>query len=162
MRFIAAAVSALLVGMVQIPWSATAAADMGLITSYSVEAEYEDVRADLADAVINRGFVIDYEAHIGAMLNRTAADVGAKTTVYKNAEAIQFCSATLSRDTMEADAMNIAFCPYVLFVYELADKPGTVTVGFRRLADTGSAASRKALGAVNALLDEIVKEAADM
>ena len=63
---------------------------------------------------------------------------------------------------MEADAANIAFCPYVLFVYELADKPGTVTVGFRRMPETGSDATRQALAAVNALLDEIVREAAGM
>jgi uncharacterized protein (DUF302 family) len=130
------------------------------VTSYSVEAEFDDVRQDLADAVINRGFVIDYEARIGSMLERTAGDVGAAKTIYKQAEAIQFCSATVSRRAMEADPANIAFCPYVLFVYQPADSAGTVTVGFRRMPEIGSEASRAALAAVNTLLDEIVREAA--
>ncbi len=132
------------------------------VTSYSVEAAFDDVRQDLADAVINRGFVIDYEARIGGMLDRTAGDVGAVKTIYKNAEAVQFCSATVSRRAMEADPANIAFCPYVLFVYEPADEAGMVTVGFRRMPEIGSDASRAALAEVNVLLDEIVKEAAGM
>ena len=138
------------------------AAETDLVTSYSVEAEFADVRQDLADAVINRGYNIDYEAKIGEMLDRTAGDVGAKTTIYKYAESLQFCSAVISRRAMEADPANIAFCPYVLFVYERADQPGKVNVGFRRMAEVGSDASRAALAAVNELLDGIVREAAGL
>jgi len=138
------------------------AAEPETVTSYSVEAEFDDVRQDLADAVINRGYVVDYEAKIGEMLARTAGDVGAKSTIYKNAEAIQFCSAVVSRRAMEADPANIAFCPYVLFVYERADQAGKVNVGFRRMAEIGSDDSKAALAAVNTLLDEIVREAAGL
>lgn len=136
------------------------AADPEGVVSYSVEGAFDDVRQDLADAVINRGYKIDYEAKIGEMLTRTAADVGAKTTVYANAEAMQFCSAVVSRRAMEADPANIAFCPYVLFIYERADQAGTVHLGFRKMPESGSDASREALAAVNALLDEIAREAA--
>ena len=130
------------------------------VTIYTAEAPFDAVRQDLADAIINRGFVIDYEARIGDMLNRTASDVGAERTIYNKADALQFCSATLSRRTMEADPANIAFCPYVLFVYELAGESGKTQVGFRQLAATGSEQSKAALAEVNALLDEIAKEAA--
>jgi len=162
MKYPATLIAALLFSFAHMAFSGAAQAGMDNVTAYSVEGDFADVRQDLADAVINRGFVIDYEAMIGDMLERTAADVGAKTTVYKDAQAVQFCSATVSRTAMEADAANIAYCPYVLFVYERADKPGTVTVGFRRMPDTGSDATRQALAAVNALLDEIVREAAGM
>ena len=132
------------------------------VTEYIVEAPFTDVRQDLGNAVVNRGYKIDYEAMIGAMLERTSEDVGGKKTIFSNAEFVQFCSAVLSRDAMEADPANIAFCPYVLFVYERADEPGKVHVGFRRLENpTGSEASHSALGKVNDVLDAIAQEAAD-
>ena len=131
------------------------------VTEYVVEAEYEDVRQDLGDAVINRGYKIDYNAFVGDMLARTSQDVGGKKSLYEHAELIQFCSAVLSRNAMEADPANIAFCPYVLFVYERSDEKGKIRVGFRRLDETGSSDSKKALAAINAVLDEIVQEAAD-
>lgn len=130
------------------------------VTEYTVEAAFEDVRLDLGDAIINRGYKIDYEAFIGDMLKRTSSDVGGKKEIYKNAEMVQFCSAVMSRRAMAADPANIAYCPYVLFAYERADEPGKVHVGFRRLDERGSAESKAALAAINALLDEIVKEAA--
>lgn len=128
-------------------------------TEYVTETEFETVRQDLRDAVINRGYVIDYEAFIGDMLKRTMEDVGGSNEIYKDAEFIQFCSAVLSRDAMAADPANIATCPYILFVYERADEPGRVRVGFRRLDVTGSEASKKALEKINTVLDEIAQEA---
>jgi hypothetical protein len=123
------------------------------LTSYETAAPFADVVADLEDAIVNRGYVIDYHGHIGDMLSRTAGDVGASKALYKGAEFVQFCSATLSRAAMEVDLANIGFCPYVLFAYEAETAPGTVIVGFRRLPDG------KGRDAVNELLDEIVKEA---
>ncbi len=131
------------------------------VSELIVEAPFEDVLQDLRDGVINRGYNIDYQAHIGAMLDRTAGDVGGSKRIYVNAELVQFCSAVLSRKVMEADPANIAFCPYILFAYERADQPGTIHVGFRRLSETGSTASKAALAKVNDLLDEIIAEAAD-
>ncbi len=132
------------------------------VTTYQTKAPFDEVRQDLADAIVNRGYVIDYEAHIGKMLTRTAADVGASKKLFANgrANAMQFCSAVLSRKTMEADASNIAYCPYVLFVVQERSDDPTVTVGFRRLPERGSAASKSALAAVNKLLDEIARETA--
>ncbi|MEE9375002.1 MAG: DUF302 domain-containing protein [Rhizobiaceae bacterium] len=131
------------------------------ITEYVVEAPFEDVRQDLGDGVVNLGYKVDYEAFIGDMLARTASDVGAKKSIYKKAEFIQFCSAVLSRAAMEADPANIAFCPYILFAYERTDEPGKVHVGFRRLDEQGSDASKAALAKINTILDSIAKEAAN-
>jgi uncharacterized protein (DUF302 family) len=130
------------------------------VTEYVVEAPFEDVIQDLSDGVINRGYKIDYQAHIGEMLARTSSDVGGKKKIFKGAKFIQFCSAVLSRAAMEADPANIAFCPYILFAYERADETGKVHVGFRRLYEGGSDASKAALAKVNSVLDEIAKEAA--
>jgi len=123
--------------------------------TYTSDQPYEDVAASLEDAVVNRGYVIDYHGQIGDMLTRTAVDVGAEKPLYSNAEFIQFCSAVVSRKAMEEDLSNIAFCPYVLFVYEAEEKPGEIVVGYRPLpAGPGR-------DEVNTLLDEIAQEAAE-
>ncbi len=130
------------------------------ITVYSTEASIDDVLFDISDAIVNRGYVVDYRSHVGEMLNRTAADVGAEKAIYTAAVITQFCSAVLSRNAMEADPINIAFCPYGIFAFERADKPGMVYVGYRHLVGNDTEASKAALAEVNALLDSIAKEAA--
>lgn len=75
------------------------------------------------------------------------------------AEIFTFCSAVVSRDVMEHDAGDIAYCPYVKFVYELDESRKTtrdgVTIGFRHLPEGG------ARDQVNTLLTEIIESAAD-
>ena len=129
--------------------------------AYMVEVQraYDDVRFDLENAIIDRGLVIDFVSHVGDMLSRTRADVGSDKEIFVKAESMLFCSARLSRAAMEADPRNLASCPYAVFLYEEADRPGTVTVGYRRLEEVGSDASKKALADINALLMEIVGEA---
>lgn len=139
----------------------TARSGMEGVTIYTAKAEFEDVRFALEIAIVNRGLVIDYTSHIGEMLDRTGSDVGGKKTIFSNAESMLFCSAVLSRAAMEADPLNLAYCPYAVFVYETPDSPGSINVGFRHLSETGSDASKKAIADVNALLDEIAKEAVE-
>jgi len=105
---------------------------------YSTRGGFADVRQDLEDAIINRGYVIDFKGAIGTMLARTRNDVGSSKKLYKNAEFLIFCSAKLSRATMEADPHNIAFCPYAMVVYELSKSPGTIYVSHRNLKSSGS------------------------
>ena len=124
-------------------------------TTFSSDLPFEDVAAGLQDAVINRGYVVDYRGYIGEMLERTAADVGAEKVLYSDAEFVVFCSAVVSRRMMEADIGNIAFCPYVLFAYEAEDNPGEVVVGYRPLPPG------EGRDEVNALLEEIAREAAE-
>lgn len=138
---------------------AVAGAADGPARIYSVKDRFENVKDDVNDAIVKRGLVIDYTAQIGSMLARTAKDVGASRTVYANAQAVQFCSSTLSRRVMEADPRNIAFCPHVIFVYSLPDSPETTYVGFRPLSRVGSKQQQAAIDKVNELLDAIVREA---
>lgn len=135
------------------------AADPAHLMLVKTKAKFEDVKEDVVNAVTKRGLVVDYTAHIGGMLDRTAKDVGATKKIYDRAEAVQFCSATLSRKMMEADPANIVFCPYVVVIYTLAADPGTVHVGYRRPQQTGTPASRASLKAVDELLSGIVREA---
>ncbi len=140
--------------------SGIAAESRSDVRIYAVKDNFESVKQDVIDAITNRGLVVDFTAPVGAMLARTAKDVGASKTIYSDAQSVQFCSATLSRRTMEADPANIAFCPHVIFVYALPGSPGMTYVGYRPLSRVGSKQSKTAIDAVNALLDGIAREAA--
>jgi uncharacterized protein (DUF302 family) len=107
-------------------------ADAKQFVVLSAKAKFEEVRDELKLAIEQRGLVIDHESHIGTMLERTGKDLGSARRIYLGAQAFSFCSAVLSRKTMEADPANIAFCPYVLVVYETLQKPGIVNVSYRR------------------------------
>jgi len=136
--------------------SAAAAQD---VRSYSKKAPFDDVKFELTNAIIARGLTVDYTGAIGKMLERTGADVGSTKPLYANAEFLTFCSAKLSRRMMEAELGNVAFCPYVVFLYEAADTPGEIVVGYRRPATAGSEATKAALAEIDVLLDAIVKDA---
>lgn len=130
------------------------------IRTVVAKASFEDAKFGLTNAIINRGLVIDYTGRLGEMLTRTGKDVGSTKVIYKHAEYVVFCSSKLSRDMMEADPANIAMCPYVIFYYETAAKPGEVVIGYRRPPARGNAKSKAALVAVDGLLSAIIKEAA--
>lgn len=125
------------------------------VYSVTTDAPFADAAGAVNDAIVNKGYKIDYHGFIGEMLKRTAEDVGAKKELYKDAEFFTFCSAVVSRNVMEQDITDIAYCPYVVYVYEDASTPGTVTIGHRLLP------AGKARDEVNTLLKEIVDSAAE-
>lgn len=118
-------------------------------TVYSYDGSFEDAAFSLESVIIVKGLNIDYVSHVGDMLNRTKQDVGSDVTLFDQAEIYIFCSAVLSRKMMEADPMNIAHCPYGIFV---TDREGQVMLGYRNYPE-GS------MQDVQALLAEIVGEA---
>ena len=140
--------------------TAVPAADPHPVVSYSKAAKFEDVRDDLKSAIEGRGLVIDYQSFVNRMLERTGKDVGSGRKLYADAQAFVFCSAALSRKTMEADPANAALCPYSVMAYAMAQDPATVHVAFRRpWRPDGSPASKAALKEVETLLDGIAREA---
>lgn len=119
-------------------------------TTYPFDGTFEDATLAVENAIIGQGLVIDYVSHVGEMLNRTGADVGSDVRIFEAADVFLFCSAVLSRRVMEADPMNIAHCPYGIFV---TDRDGAVQIGYRHLPDGP-------MDEVEALLDVIAREAA--
>jgi uncharacterized protein (DUF302 family) len=119
---------------------------------------FDDVKFDLTNAIIERGLVIDHTGNVAGMLARTGAEVGSTKVLYRHGEYMIFCSAKLSREMMEADPANIGLCPFVVFIYERADKPGEITVGYRNPTARGSPASMAAITSVHTLLGEIVAD----
>ena len=127
----------------------TALAEGAVVTPF--DGSYEDATFALESAIVGQGLVIDYISHVGEMLSRTAADVGSDRVLFKNADVFVFCSAVVSREVMEADPMNIAFCPYGIFVAETEDG-----VMFGRQDYPAGA-----LDKVEAMLDAIIAEAVE-
>lgn len=117
--------------------------------TYPFDGSFEDATFAVESAIVGRGLVIDYVSHTGEMLKRTGADVGSDVMLFEAADIFLFCSAQLSRTVMEADPMNIAHCPYGIFV---ADQDGEVMIGYREYPDGD-------MQQVQALLDDIVQEA---
>jgi uncharacterized protein (DUF302 family) len=138
---------------------AVQAAEPNPVVSYSKKAKFADVRDDVKAAIESRGLVVDYQSHLGSMLERTGKDVGSTRKLYVDAQAFVFCSAALSRKMMEADPANAAICPYAVVVYATAQEPDKVVVAYRRpWRPDGSAASKAALKDVEKLLDGIARE----
>ena len=136
-------------------------ADPHPVVTYSKKGlKFADVRDELKLAIEDKGLVIDYESFVNRMLERTGKDVGSARKLYTDAQAFVFCSAALSRKTMEADPANVSLCPYSIMVYATAADPGTVRVSYRRpWRPDGAAASKAALKEVEALLDGIARKA---
>jgi hypothetical protein len=65
-----------------------AAAAQPVVSYTKPGAKFEDVRDDLRQAIESRGFVIDYQAQIGKMLERTGKDLGAAQPLYVDAQSL--------------------------------------------------------------------------
>ena len=122
------------------------------IVSYDTTDSFDDVVFGLENAILDEGLVIDAVSHTGDMLERTKADVGSDVTIFTKADIFSFCSAKISREVMEADPMNVVFCPYDIFVIVRPETPDTTTIGFRSFPDGE-------MKKVEALLDGIARAA---
>lgn len=121
------------------------------MVSYQTNLTFEDVTFGLESAITDRGLVVDHVSHVGEMLERTRADVGSDVVLFEQAEVYSFCSASLSREVMEANPMNITFCPYDIFVAQRPDSNIT-TIGFRAFPEGE-------MQLIQTLLNDIVLEA---
>jgi uncharacterized protein (DUF302 family) len=126
---------------------------------YSIEGEFDFYREMVESAITDEGMVINAVGLIAQMLDRTGGDLGGGKRIYLNGESVEFCSAIYSRRMMEADPHTVVFCPYVIAIYELADEPGTIYIGYQRVPIVGDEASRSALQEVEDLLDRVVNNA---
>jgi len=139
-------------------WVASPALAQPVKTYEKTGTTYDDVRFDLTNAIVNAGLAVSSTGKIADMLDRTGEAVGSTRKIYRNAEFFTFCSAKVTRGLVEADALNIAFCPTTIFLFEPEDRPGTIVVGYRRPVATDER-SRAALQAAEGLLDQIAREA---
>ena len=123
------------------------------VTSWVVDDSFDNVAFSVESAILDKGLTIDAVSHVGEMLERTRVDVGSDITLYSEGLVYTFCSASVSRDVMEADLMNIAFCPYGIFVFSTPENPDQTTVGHRFMPGESMAPVNELLGAI--ILDAI-------
>lgn len=121
------------------------------IVTYETDLSFDDVVFGLENAILDEGLVIDHTSHVGDMLERTRADVGSDVVLYEAADVFGFCSATVSRSVMEADPMNVAYCPYHIFVVQRAGAD-EVMIGYRGFPEGP-------MDEVEALLDKLARAA---
>ena len=121
------------------------------VTYEVTDQSYDDVMFGLENAILDFGLVISEHNHVGDMLERTKADLGATETIYAYADVFGFCSAPLSRAAMLEDPMNIRFCPYNIYMYQISEG-FPVIIGYDVYPEG-------ALQDVQALLDDITRSA---
>lgn len=122
------------------------------MVTYKTDQSFDDVTFGLESAILDRGLVVDAISHVGDMLERTRADVGSDNVLFEKADVYSFCSASVSRKVMEANPMNIVFCPYDIFIAQMPDTPDEVIIGYRSFPDGP-------MQEVQSLLDSIAKSA---
>ncbi|BBP04900.1 hypothetical protein TPL01_13110 [Sulfuriferula plumbiphila] len=125
---------------------------------YTAHGDFEFIRDAVAAAVEGQGLKINHFNKISAMLDNTAAAVGDTRKIYLDAEQMEFCSATISRQMMEADPHSVAMCPYIISVYNLPADPKTIYISYRKPPLGSTPKSRAAFRAEEKLLDAIIKE----
>lgn len=132
--------------------------------TFSKAGSFEDVFENLKDAIVRRGFVIDYVGQFNAMLLRTAkdtetvSDIG-RTSPYRHAQFVQFCPARLTHEAVNASPLAIASCPIAFFVYELNYDPGKIQIGFRLPVPSASKRVTEVNDKIVALMQDISQEA---
>ena len=126
------------------------------IRHMTVPGQFDEVKSFLELAITDRGIKINNTSHIAEMLERTAAEVGADKVLYTHEQAIEFCSATISRDMMQSNSHYITLCPYIIYIYELPQQKDVIHIAYRNplLYDPQD----PALQAVDKLLQEITNE----
>lgn len=148
-----------LMGLVLFLFSVSAFAGGKHMVTYTSKDDFDMVKSAITEAITGKGLVINTTSHIGEMLERTGRDMGGAKQVFVKAESFEFCSATVSRKTMEADPHNIVFCPYIISVYVLPNEPKKTYVSYRKPDLVGTAASKASLQEVEKLLRSIIEEA---
>jgi len=119
-----------------------------------VDADFEDIVFNVEMAIENQGLVIDDVSYVGQMLARTKEDVGGEIDLFTDARIFSFCSASLSREVMEAKLRNIQYCPYNVYVYQSTEEGAPVVIGYREF-------NEPSMLSINELLQQIVAEAAE-
>ena len=136
-----------------------AAAQTDAVVEVKARGSFDDVKQMLVLAIENRGLVVNHESQVGEMLERTGRDIGASKRIYEKAELVEFCSASLSRQVMEADPRLLAFCPFGIGIYTLPGEAGTVHLVYRRPRLEGDGKAAQTLQQVDQLLRDILQEA---
>ncbi|NOR63520.1 MAG: DUF302 domain-containing protein [Rhodobacteraceae bacterium] len=122
------------------------------MTAVTIPEPLDDMEFAVESAIIDMGLTIDFTSHSGAMLERTREDVGSDIVLFTGATIYNFCSATVSRQVIEADINNIIYCPYSIYLYSTPDNPDETIIGHQTYPG-------ESMQPANDLLDAIIASA---
>jgi len=125
-----------------------------------VEGEYNDVLSAVKEVIQGKGINIAHTLPAGDMLGRTGPAFNIKEKIFLNAESIEFCSAKVSHELVQANIENIILCPFTISVYVLASDPKHVRIS-NRIPHVIDKKSEQAVAHMNALVSSIIEEAAE-
>ena len=124
------------------------------------DAAFADILEAVKETIKGKGINIAHTLPSSGMLGSTGPTFGITEPLLKNGEMVEFCSAKVSHQLIQANIENIVICPFNIAVYELNAKPGQIHITFRKPYVIDKA-SIEATNAMVALMMEIVEEAAD-
>ena len=123
---------------------------------YKAEADFDEIKENVEMAITGKGLVISGTLHISEMLERTAQDTGQTAPLYTKAEALEFCSVSLSYQMSKAHPANMASCPLTVSIYTVPGDEHTY-IAYRKPVMMGD--SEGAEQALTTLMEEIIEEA---
>ena len=124
------------------------------------EAAFEDILDAVKETITGKGINIAHTLPSSGMLGSTGPSFGITEPLLKNGEMVEFCSAKISHQLIQANLQNIVLCPFNIAVYELNSAPGEIHITFRKPYVVDQA-SIEATNAMVNLMTEIIEEAAD-
>jgi len=124
------------------------------MSEVTIPEALDDMEFAVESAILDMGLTIDFTSHSGAMLERTREDVGSDVVLFTGATIYNFCSATVSREVIEADLNNIIYCPYSIYLYSTPDNPDETVIGHQLYPG-------ESMQPANDLLDAIIANATE-
>lgn len=103
----------------------------GTVTITLDSTHYTYVREALLEAIAEEGLAAPMISDFGAMLQRTAADLGHSDALYAQAEIFIFCSIAVAAQLATEARDNIAQCPMSIAIYTLPESPERVFMSYR-------------------------------
>ncbi len=131
-----------------------------VFTKIVEDAVFEDTLDAVKETIKGKGINIAHTLPSSGMLGSTGPSFGITEPLLKNGEMVEFCSAKISHQLIQANLQNIVLCPFNIAVYELTAEPGKVYITFRKPYVIDEA-SIEATNAMAKLMIEIIEEAAD-
>ena len=131
-----------------------------VFTKIVEDGNYSDTLEAVKEIIKSKGINIAHTLPPGDMLGRTGPAFGITRPILKEGEIIEFCSAKVSHQLIQANPENIVLCPFVISVYVLSDDPANVRMTYR-MPYVMDEASQAAVDAMNDLVIGIIEEAAE-
>lgn len=131
------------------------------VKTVKVKGDFRDTLRSVKFAIHGKGINIAHTVAASNMLNRTGRDFGIRENIFIDAETIEFCSARISHQLVQANHENILLCPFTISVYVLTGDPEHVYLSYRLPYITPDDGSRAAVQDMVELIESIITEATE-